>query len=64
MGWKSTITISRKEAIALVFKKLSEVHMSSDEELGDLLETLGYGDNTNLPYYGYNFLIGEDDSTL
>jgi hypothetical protein len=57
MGWKSTVDITRKEALRLVFARMADVHTMSDGDLGDMLETLGYGDDTNLPYYGHNFLV-------
>ena len=57
MGWKSTIDITRKQALALVIDYSLKCGNLSDSELEDLLEHLGYGDNTNLPYFGYNFNI-------
>ena len=60
MGWKSTIRISREEALELVFKFISKVHTLSDSELEDFLERLGYGEDSNLPYFGYNFNIVHD----
>lgn len=59
MGWKSTRTISRSKAISKILSILNEC---SDEELADALESLGFGDNTDLPYYGNNFIIGEEDN--
>ncbi len=61
MGWKSTVDITREEAIKLVFSRLSTVHMMSDRELCGLLDQLGYGEDTNLPYYGHNFMIREKE---
>ena len=61
MGWKSTANISRKEAIQLIFARMSDVHQMSDQELDDMLVTLGYGDNINLPYYGNNFIVTHKD---
>jgi hypothetical protein len=57
MGWKSTVDISRTQALALVMYYALQCGNLSDVELEDLLETLGYGDNQNLPYFGYNFNI-------
>jgi hypothetical protein len=57
MGWKSTVDISRKEAIQLVFARMADVHQMPDKDLGDMLATLGYGEDPNLPYYGYNFFV-------
>lgn len=58
MGWKSTTTISRAEAFALIMQR---AYNATDSELGDMLSELGYGDNSDLPYYGYNFIIGEKE---
>lgn len=59
MGWKSTVVITRKEALELVFKRLASAHELSDNELANLVETLGYGELVGLDYYGHNFMIGE-----
>lgn len=56
MGWKSTITIKKEEAQSLLIQRILTC---SDTELEDALVSLGYGDDVNLPYYGYNFRIGE-----
>ena len=60
MGWKSSITLTRNKAISLI---LERALTATDDELTNALDSLGYGDNTDLPYYGYNFSIGEDDKT-
>jgi len=62
MGWKSTIDITRKTAIDLILSRLdrSIYEEMTDEELGDMVENLGYGDDTDLPYYGYNFNVTDD----
>jgi hypothetical protein len=57
MGWKSTIDITRTQALALVMNYALQCGNLSDSELEDLLETLGYGDNPQLPYFGHNFNI-------
>lgn len=57
MGWKSTRDIEKSEAIRLIFERLLQVHTLSNDELSDILEALGYGDDINLPYYGYNFWV-------
>lgn len=60
MGWKSTIEISRTEAKKLILEKLMSLDNLSNKELENMLEELGYGDNINLPYYGYNFNIVDE----
>lgn len=62
MGWKSTIDITRNEAMRLIFARMADAHSMSDNELGELVELLGYGDDKNLPYFGYNFNIVEGDN--
>jgi len=61
MGWKSTVDISRDEAIRLatkeLAKKIGEVHTMSDTELEDFLEELGYGETQGMECFGYNFRI-------
>lgn len=64
MGWKSTITITREQALKAILYRLSSC---SDNELSDAMESLGFGDNFDLPYFGHNFLIGdpeEDDEYI
>ncbi len=61
MGWKSTVDITREQAIALAIKELSnkitKLYYVSDTELEDLLEELGYGDTQGMEYFGHNFNI-------
>jgi hypothetical protein len=57
MGWKSTIDITRNEAIELITRSLLKVHTMSNQELEDLLENLGYGDDSDKEYFGYNFNV-------
>lgn len=52
MGWKSTKQISRTEALSLIIGHIAE---SSNDELGNILETLGFGEKSELKYLGYNF---------
>jgi hypothetical protein len=57
MGWKSTTDITREDAIALIFEYLSKVHYMSNTQIEDLLETLGFGEDSDKPYFGHNFNI-------
>lgn len=61
MGWKSTIDITREQAIQLatkeLVKKLGEIHAMSDTELEDYIEELGYGETQGMEYFGHNFRI-------
>lgn len=56
MGWKSTVDITREKAIELI---MARIMFSSNRELSNALDALGYGDNTDLPYYGCNFWVGD-----
>ena len=57
MGWKSTIDITRAEAKRLIMQKLINIDQMSDRELADMVEELGYGEDAELEYYGYNFIV-------
>lgn len=57
MGWKSTIDISRKTAIYLIQQRLLT---ATNTQLANAVEYLGYGDDTDLEYYGHNFNIDDD----
>jgi len=57
MGWKSTIDLTRQEALKLIFDQLFNVNNMSNSEIADILEKLGFGDDPTLPFVGYNFNI-------
>jgi len=57
MGWKSTLDLTRDEAVSLIQKRMANLNEFSDSELEEMIEGLGYGENTELPHYGYNFSI-------
>lgn len=61
MGWKSTVDITREQAVGLatkeLAKKIGDVHTMSDTELEDFLEELGYGDTQGMEFFGHNFRI-------
>lgn len=61
MGWKSTIDITASTAKMLIMQKLASLDGLSNSELEDMVEELGYGDDTNLPYYGHNFNVINDE---
>lgn len=58
MGWKSTTYIKRSDAELLISEYIGKV---SDEKLEDVLESMGFGDDPELPYCGYNFWIREEE---
>ena len=60
MGWKSTTDLKREEVIDLIMSRINKITLCKDmsnEELEKILSDLGYGDNYDLPYYGFNFNI-------
>jgi len=63
MGWKSTINLTRKEAIQAIMQSLEETPYDkmSNEELERLMYKLNIGDELHLPYFGHNFSIHNDD---
>ena len=40
---------------------MSQIHCASNEELSDTLESLGFGENYELEYYGHNFNVTSDE---
>ena len=62
MGFKSTIDITRSEAIRAIKESLDNTPYNhiSNEELEDMMYELGIGDDTNKPYYGHNFNIKDE----
>lgn len=57
MGWKSTTTITREEALNLIYIHLEDV---SDENLADALEAVMGGES-----HGSNYtIIGESDDRI
>ena len=50
MGWKST----RQHAIHLMYERAVR---ASNQELEELLESVGYGDDNSLSLYGHNFTV-------
>ncbi len=57
MGWKSTVDINRDEAKRLILMRNTDLDLLSNKELADMVETLGYGDDPDLEYYGRNFIV-------
>ena len=64
MGWKSSTTITRSEAIDMILKARNQEskfdHMSNDQ-LESLLYHYDYGDDPKKSYFGYNFCIVDTD---
>jgi hypothetical protein len=60
---KTTIDITREEGIKVINDRVSRYKLEklTDNELCNLIGKIGYGDDKNLPYYGFNFKIKEND---
>ena len=63
MGWKSTIDISRQEAIQAIMQSIDKTPYGelSDEELESMMYSLGIGNDMDKPYCGFNFNIIKDE---
>ncbi len=59
MGWKSTVNITRDEAIDLIIKATirEELERLTNDQLDEKLEALGYGETLGMDYYGHNFIV-------
>ena len=62
MGWKSTIDITREQAISSIVKaqsrqKIDPFMYLSNEKLEEMMYDLDIGDDMNLDYFGHDFII-------
>ncbi len=57
MGWKSTITITREEAIKAIQESFLDFNNLSNSELEQLMYKLSIGEEPGKPYFGHNFNI-------
>ena len=69
MGWKSTISITREqatEAILIAQNKKREDPFAgySNRELEEMLYELEVGDDRNLPYFGHNFIVHDNQDEI
>jgi hypothetical protein len=66
MGWKSTIEITRKEAIQAIISSLDKTPYDemTNEQLEDMMYQLDIGDDLNKPYYGHNFIIRNSEEDI
>lgn len=62
MGWKSTIELTRREAINAIMQCLEKTPYDemSNEELEEIMYGLGLGDDIDKPYFGHNFTITDE----
>jgi hypothetical protein len=62
MGWKSTADITRSKAKSLIMLRMMALNDMTDQQLSNILEGFGFGDDPDLAYYGFNFhIIDEED---
>jgi hypothetical protein len=63
MGWKSTLEITRKEAITAIIVSLNKTIYDemTNEQLEEIMYNLDIGDDIDKPYYGYNFIINDEN---
>lgn len=59
MGWKSTLTITRDEAITAIITEMAKLHQKTNSELEDIMGTM-FGDDADKPYFGHNFWIVDE----
>jgi hypothetical protein len=66
MGWKSTIEITRKEAIQAIISSLDKTPYDemTNEQLENMMYQLDIGDDVDKPYYGYNFTIRNSEDEI
>jgi len=58
MGWKSSLCLTKAEAAQAIRQcQPDDLESLSIKELEDIMYNLDIGDDTNKPYYGYNFRI-------
>jgi hypothetical protein len=59
MGWKSTIDITREEAIQAIINSFDKTKFEdrSNSELERMMYQFNIGDDINKPYFGHNFNI-------
>jgi hypothetical protein len=60
MGWKSTIDITRREAIDAIIAQINFLENKSNDEIENMLSELNFGDDPDKPWFGHNFIIIDD----
>jgi hypothetical protein len=64
MGWKSTITLTREEAIRAILETLDKTTFEdmTNIELEEYMYRLGIGDEPGKPYYGHHFNVIDEET--
>ena len=60
MGWKSTINVTRDEAIKAIVEQMVTLNDKTNKELEDMLEDYGFGHDSKLKWYGHNFIVNDE----
>lgn len=66
MGWKSTIEITRRQAIQAIISSLDKTPYDemSNGQLEDMMYELNIGDDIDKPYFGHNFIIRDNEDEI
>lgn len=56
MGWKSTLKLSREDAISAIMGEYAKIYLMSNDELSTMMDSM-FGDDIDKPYYGSNFWV-------
>lgn len=66
MGWKSTMTITRRQAIAAIMQAIDKTPYDdmTNEQLEDMMDGLGIGEDFDKPYYGHNFTVVDTEEEI
>jgi len=66
MSWKSTIDITRAQAIEAIMKSIDHTPYDSmsNEQLEEVMNMLEIGDDINKPYFGHNFNIFDNEKDI
>lgn len=66
MGWKSTIEITRIQAIQAIIESLDKTPYDdmTNDELENMMYELNIGDDIDKPYFGYNFIIRNTEDEI
>lgn len=66
MGWKSTIKLTRKEAIQAIISSFDKTLYDemTNEQLEQVMYQLNIGDDLKKPYYGHNFIICNSEDEI
>lgn len=66
MGWKSTMEITRRQAISAIMQAIDKTPYDdmTNEQLEDMMDRLGIGEDFDKPYYGHNFIVRDTQEEI